>query len=113
MDTKVITLDGYQTEAATLMREMPEREAILMCTIGMCGEAGEVSELIKKWAFRGKQFDKTDLMLELGDVLWYLSNLANLHGLSLEDVAQANLVKLEARKNNKEGAHAGTVHLTR
>ena len=71
-------------------------------TLGLTGEAGEVAEKIKK-AIRDKNglIDKNtrrELKKELGDVLWYLANLATEVGLSLEEIARTNLKKLASRK---------------
>jgi NTP pyrophosphatase (non-canonical NTP hydrolase) len=71
-------------------------------TLGLTGEAGEVAEKVKK-AIRDEgaeitQEKKNDIQRELGDVLWYLSQLSRVMGLTLEEVAQANLDKLADRK---------------
>ena len=72
-------------------------------TLGLVGEAGEVAEKVKK-VIRDKKgiFDdesKKGIKKELGDVLWYLSNLCNEFDFSLEDVALQNLEKLRIRKS--------------
>ena len=71
-------------------------------TLGLVGEAGEVADKVKK-ILRDKKgiFDKDskdEIKFELGDVLWYISQLASELGYELEDVAQANLEKLNSRK---------------
>jgi len=71
-------------------------------TLGLTGEAGEVAEKIKK-VLRDKNgfIDKNtrrELKKELGDVLWYLANLATEINLSLEEIATTNLKKLGSRK---------------
>lgn len=87
--------------------------ALPYLTLGLIGEAGEVSEKIKK-LFRKyglKPFDiasglsdeeiavfRAALKLELGDVLWYLAQLSSLFGFTLSDIATSNLVKLFDRK---------------
>lgn len=68
--------------------------------LGIAGEAGEVVELIKKNQFHAKGLDLDDLVKEVGDVLYYLAALCNLYGLSLEDVAERNVVKLLERYPN-------------
>lgn len=87
----------YQDAAATTMRKMSFRDALAMGAIGLCGEAGEVSEPIKKHLFHGKVLDVQELSKEIGDVLWYLSCLCSTLDLSLEDVAEGNIQKLKAR----------------
>ncbi|MEK7189405.1 MAG: nucleoside triphosphate pyrophosphohydrolase family protein [Patescibacteria group bacterium] len=70
-------------------------------TLGLAGETGEVAEKVKK-ILRDKngvvdEATKDSLKKELGDVLWYLTQLATEFGLSLNDIADANLKKLSSR----------------
>ena len=70
-------------------------------TLGLVGEAGEVAEKVKK-VIRDKKgvFDdesKKGLKKELGDVLWYISNLCTEFNFSLDDIALQNLEKLKLR----------------
>ena len=70
--------------------------------LGLCGEAGEVAEKVKK-TLRDDGGVLTDerregLSRELGDVLWYLSQLATEAGLDLEEIAAENLDKLFSRQ---------------
>jgi NTP pyrophosphatase (non-canonical NTP hydrolase) len=70
--------------------------------LGLCGEAGEVAEKVKK-AIRDDGGVLTDerrdaLAGELGDVLWYVAQLATEAGLDLDVVAAGNLVKLRSRQ---------------
>ena len=71
-------------------------------TLGLVGESGEVADKVKK-ILRDKKgvFDdksKDEIKLELGDVLWYVSQLSTELGFELEEVAKANLNKLFSRK---------------
>jgi NTP pyrophosphatase (non-canonical NTP hydrolase) len=68
--------------------------------MGLAGEAGEVADLIKKVIFHGHELDKEKLEKELGDVLWYLSQVARSAGLGLEKVADTNVRKLMKRYPN-------------
>ena len=70
---------------------------VLYAAIGMCGEAGEVSELVKKYAYHGHAIDKDHLARELGDVLWYVSYMADLFGYSLGKIMAINQEKLAKR----------------
>ena len=70
-------------------------------TLGLVGESGEVAEKVKK-VIRDKKgiFDdesKKGIKKELGDVLWYLSNLCTEFNFSLDDIALQNLEKLKLR----------------
>jgi NTP pyrophosphatase (non-canonical NTP hydrolase) len=70
--------------------------------LGLCGEAGEVAEKVKK-TIRDDDGVLSDerreaLSRELGDVLWYLSQLATEAGLDLEEIATDNLDKLLSRQ---------------
>jgi len=70
-------------------------------TLGLVGEAGEVAEKIKKVIRDNEgivtEEKKEEIKKELGDVLWYLANLSKELNLTLEEVAEANLVKLYSR----------------
>lgn len=79
--------------------------------LGLSGEAGEVSEKIKK-ILRDKggavnKEDKTEISKELGDVLWYIAQIATELNISLDDIAKNNIEKLFLRKEknflHKEG----------
>lgn len=72
------------------------------CGLKLNGEAGEVAEHIGK-ALRDDGGVITPerrllLLFELGDCLWYVARFATLLGYSLEDVSQANIKKLQGRK---------------
>ncbi|PIT94585.1 hypothetical protein COT98_02920 [Candidatus Falkowbacteria bacterium CG10_big_fil_rev_8_21_14_0_10_39_9] len=71
-------------------------------TLGLAGEAGEIANKIKK-IIRDKNSqltdaDREDLKSELGDVLWYISQIGVELNITLEDIAQANLIKLSSRQ---------------
>ena len=80
-------------------------------TLGLVGEAGEVAEKVKK-VIRDKNgiFDeasKSAIKKELGDVLWYLSNLCNEFNFKLEEVALINLEKLKLRASKGKISGSG------
>ena len=70
---------------------------LAMCAMGLCGEAGEFIELVKKHLFHGKDLDRDLAAKELGDVLWYLAVAADAIGFSLDKIATWNVAKLVAR----------------
>lgn len=65
--------------------------------LGLTGEAGEVSDLIKKSIFHEKGIDLEHLKKELGDCAWYLAIICDACGFTLDDVMQTNIDKLKAR----------------
>ena len=72
-------------------------------TLGLVGESGEVADKVKKiLRDNAGVFDKKskdEIKLELGDVLWYVSQLATEMGFELEEIAQSNLKKLFSRQS--------------
>ena len=75
--------------------------ALCNWAMGLCGEAGEYSELIKKHVFHGKDLDIHAAIKEIGDCLWYLSMCATKLNTTLEEVAIRNIEKLKARYPDK------------
>lgn len=69
--------------------------------LGLTGEAGEVADKVKKIVRdkNGKvtEEDRKEIAKELGDVMWYVASIARYLGISLSEVAQMNLDKLESR----------------
>ncbi|MBY0011483.1 nucleoside triphosphate pyrophosphohydrolase family protein [Paenibacillus typhae] len=65
--------------------------------MGLSGEAGEVTDLLKKVVFHGHDLDKDKLKKELGDVMWYVAMLASTAGIELNEIASANIEKLRQR----------------
>lgn len=80
----------------------PKNIGLIYCTLGLCGEAGEVSEKVKK-IYRDNNGEINEetrrlLLKELGDVLWYITSASNELGSSLEEVAKINFEKLVTRR---------------
>ncbi len=91
----------YQARAMrTLNPEMNKKEVLINGVMGLCGESGEAIDIVKKWLAQGHELDKTKLAKELGDIAWYLAETAYALDLSLEEVLQENLNKLERRYPN-------------
>ncbi len=90
----------YQEQAMSTRTENTVK--IVYPVLGLVGEAGEVANKVKK-VIRdngGKVTSEMQASLgfELGDILWYISALADDLGLTLEAIAEANLYKLASRK---------------
>lgn len=93
-----LSLNKYQEEALTTAI-YPEDQALAYLSLKLCGEAGEVAEKIGKSIRDNKPLNDKDLAKELGDVLWYIANLADYLGYELSEVAEMNLTKLKDRQN--------------
>ncbi len=97
-----MNLNEYQEKARSTAIYPSIDNNITYPTLGLCGEAGEVAEKVKKierdqggiWS----NDNQKDIMKELGDVIWYVANVASEFGLELEDIAQGNIDKLSSRK---------------
>lgn len=72
----------------------------MIWTLGLTGEAGEFADMMKKHHGHGHDLDEKKAAKELGDVLWYLSVLADSIGYSLSDIATMNVTKLRERYPN-------------
>ena len=89
-----MTLNEYQRFA---MRTKSDKSSLVTVGLGLCGEAGEVADLIKKIDAQGHALDKDKLIKEVGDVLWYIALAADTLGCTLEDIANLNVQKLMTR----------------
>jgi NTP pyrophosphatase (non-canonical NTP hydrolase) len=91
-------LNEYQELALRTHNESHSQvQSFANYALGLNGEAGEVADHIKKGIFHGHEMNRHEIAKELGDVLWYVANLSNLIGMSLEQVATMNVVKLKKR----------------
>lgn len=95
-------IQEYQ-KTALLTANYGLNNKIIYPALGLCGEAGEVAEKIKK-TIRDKEGIFTpeislEIAKELGDVLWYISALSNDLGYTLEEIANLNNDKTLSRRN--------------
>jgi NTP pyrophosphatase (non-canonical NTP hydrolase) len=93
-----MNLEEYEEKivGAKEMKLSP-RELMLKNSLGLAGEAGEVIEHVKKWAWHGRALDVAKVKKELGDVVWYATAIARLLGIPMAEVLRENAEKLEAR----------------
>ena len=92
-------------------------ERLLTASVGMCAEAGEFTEVVKKIVFQGKPVNEENLFhlkRELGDIMWYIAQACMGLNVSLDEIIEMNVEKLSARypegafdvyysENRKEG----------
>ena len=75
-------------------------ERLLTAGVGINAEGGEFLEIVKKMIFQGKPWNEDNrehLIIELGDLLWYVAQATQALGVSFEDVVARNVKKLEKR----------------
>ena len=75
-------------------------ERLLTAGVGINAEGGEFLEIVKKMVFQGKPWDdhnREHLIIELGDLLWYVAQATQALGVSFEEVMERNVKKLEKR----------------
>lgn len=88
----------YQEQAMFFCSpELTKEDALINSTMGLCGEAGEAIDHVKKVRFHGHPLDRDYLCKELGDIAWYLAEAAWALDLSLDEIFTQNIQKLSAR----------------
>lgn len=91
--------DEYQSRASETSAAPPRLEGQLYYfSLGLAGEVGELLNKIKKIARDKKEPSRDDMKGELGDVLWYLSQIAKEFGIPMSEIAEYNIKKLSSRK---------------
>ena len=93
-----MTINEYQELALrTLNPALTGRDVLINGVMGLCGEAGEAIDLVKKHLAQGHPLDREALLKELGDVAWYLAETAYALDADLESVLAGNIEKLRQR----------------
>ena len=94
-----MTINEYQTAALRTAQtdKFSASDLLLNSALGLCGESGEVADLVKKHCFQGHDLDFDHIAKELGDIAWYLAVGAYSIGYDLETILQMNVDKLKAR----------------
>ena len=94
-----MTINEYQIAALRTAQvdKLTANELLLNSALGLCGESGEVADIVKKHRFQGHDIDIEHIAKELGDVAWYLAVGAYAIGFDLESIFRMNKEKLEAR----------------
>ena len=83
-----------------LDREGANIERLLTSGVGINAEGGEFLEIIKKMVFQGKPWNEDNrehLIIELGDIMWYVAQATQALGISMEEVLDTNITKLSKR----------------
>ena len=92
----------YQQKAErTLARTKDSLTDDLHMILGIFTEGAEIADAYKKYVAYNKKLDLINIKEEIGDILFYIANLCNLHGWDLRDIMDTNIKKLEARFPDK------------
>ena len=93
-----MTANEYQELAMrTLNPELDYKDVLINSVMGLCGESGEVIDIVKKWLSHGHELDRERVIGELGDGAWYRAECAHALGVGLDEVFQRNIEKLKKR----------------
>ncbi|GAB5054654.1 MULTISPECIES: nucleoside triphosphate pyrophosphohydrolase family protein [Pediococcus] len=87
--------NDYQKKANRTL--FGNEQVLTNCALGLASESGQVVDLVKNYTFHGKDLDRDELTKEMGDVLWYLSQVAEWADIPFEQVAQENIETLNQR----------------
>ena len=96
-----MNINEYQELALTTCnKNLDKKDILINGVMGLCGEAGEAIDIVKKHLAQGHELNKEHLIEELGDVAWYLAETAYALEVDLDDVFQRNIDKLKKRYPN-------------
>lgn len=88
----------YQEKAKrTVNTNLKRTEQISNLCMGLCGESGEVVDYLKKGLYHDHKLYKQELIKELGDIMWYLTNIATFFEIPMTFILDENIKKLEER----------------
>ena len=94
-------INEYQKKAMEFLNpQLNEKDILINGVMGLCGEAGEVIDIVKKHLAQCHELNKDKIIEELGDVLWYVAEVAYVLNVKLEDVFTLNIEKLSKRYKN-------------
>ena len=92
--------DAFEHRIQELRGQGFETHRLLTASVGMCAEAGEFTEVVKKIIFQGKPVNEENLFhlkRELGDIMWYVAQACMGLNISLDDIIEMNVDKLQSR----------------
>jgi len=92
----------YQYKASRTAPSLGTKEQdCIHMILGIITEAGEVADAFKKNIAYGKEIDWINVKEEIGDIMWYISNLAEINKWDLREILETNIKKLEVRYPEK------------
>jgi len=91
---------SFSDRIVELDRKGANIERLLTAGVGINAEGGEFLEIVKKMVFQGKPWNddnREHLIIELGDIMWYVAQACNALGVTMDDVVSTNVNKLMKR----------------
>ena len=95
--TASLTLNDYQRMARRTAGTKRKSDKMEEALFGLAGEVGELCDHYKKFKHQGHELNYDHMAEEAGDVMWYLAEIADALGTTLEDIARRNIDKLRKR----------------
>ena len=96
----IVDFNEYQKKAKRTL--FGNEQVLTNITLGLANEAGQVVDLVQRYTFQGKKLDHDVLVHELGDALWYLSQIAEWADIDFNEVADKNIKDLNERYPDPE-----------
>lgn len=90
-------LNDYQRAAMRTAKDLGTRGDLTHAALGLCGEAGEFADAVKKYTVYDKSLDVPNCLEEIGDILWFCALACETLGVTLSQVALGNISKLTKR----------------
>ena len=97
MNTHDYTAMALVTESLPEMELTKEQKRLTHASLGLCTEAAELADAVKKHIFYGKELDKVNLVEEIGDILWYSAIVLDACQSSFDEAMDKNITKLRKR----------------
>lgn len=97
---KKVTANEYQQKCLRTNSVNTKEDMIINGVMGLCGESGEVIDIIKKWYYQGHNLEEKKVIDEVGDVLWYVCSILSGLNVTLEETMEHNIEKLKQRYPN-------------
>lgn len=108
----MINFDTYVQDAIrTAKRSDDLKFNLVHAALGLSGEAGEFTDAVKKAVIYNRDVDRTNLIEELGDALWYIALAAHSLGVPMSHIAQLNIDKLRKRYPDAYSDHHAAARL--
>ncbi|KRM12500.1 nucleoside triphosphate pyrophosphohydrolase family protein [Paucilactobacillus suebicus] len=90
-------MEFNEYQAAAKRTLYGNEQVLTNCALGLASESGQVVDIVKNYTFRGQKLSKDQLIHEMGDVLWYLSQVAEWADIPFDEIAKNNIEVLNKR----------------